>query len=51
MSVSVIWVAPLAVLLRRLVSIPYNINNIPYNTEAYVKRIGIYYMCIDDLPL
>ncbi len=51
MSVSVIWAVPLAVLLRRIVSVPYNINSIPYNAEAYVKRIGVYYMCIDDLPL
>lgn len=51
MSLSIIWAAPLALFLKRLVSAPYNINIIPYKTEAYVKRIGIYYMCIDDLPL
>ena len=51
MSVSIIWAVPLAVLLRRLVSIPYNINNVPFNADAYIKRIGVYYMCIDDLPL
>ena len=51
MPVVIIWAASMAVFLKRLVSVPYNINNIPYDTEAYVKRIGIYYMCIDDLPL
>ena len=51
MSVTVIWAVPLAVYLRRLASAPYNINIVPFNIEAYAKRIGVYYMCIDDLPL
>ena len=51
MSVTVIWAVPLAVFLKSLVDAPYNIKVISYDTETYVKRIGVYYMCIDDLPL
>lgn len=51
MSLFVIWASSLAIILKRLVSAPYNLNNVPFNADAYIKRIGVYYMCIDDLPL
>ncbi|MBR1904961.1 MAG: hypothetical protein IJ819_00670 [Clostridiales bacterium] len=47
----IIWAAPLAVCLKRLLKKPIRIQKISFNTRDFVKRIGVYYMCIDDLLL
>ena len=49
----IVWGGFLALLLRQmnLQKTTYRIENTRYSTDEQVKRIGIYYMCIDDLPL
>lgn len=47
----VIWGGSLAVLLSQLRKSAYKIEHIIINTDKDITRIGVYYMCIDDLPL
>ena len=47
----VIWGGTLAVLLKQLWKAIFKIENISVSVEQNTKRIGVYYMCIDDLPL
>ncbi|MBR1907089.1 MAG: hypothetical protein IJ819_11645 [Clostridiales bacterium] len=47
----IIWAAPLAVCLKRLIKKPIRIQKLSFSDKDFVKRIGVYYMCIDDLPL
>ena len=49
----IVWGGFLAILLSRinLQKTTYRIENIKYSTDDQIKRIGVYYMCIDDLPL
>ena len=47
----IIWTGSLAVLLTQLVRSLYISERIPDNIEDHIKRIGVYYMCIDDLSL
>ncbi len=30
---------------------PYEMNRIKHDVKNRIKRLGVYYMCIDDLPL
>lgn len=49
----IVWGGLFAILLSRI-NLPkttYRIENIKYSTDDQIKRIGVYYMCIDDLPL
>ena len=48
---TVIWGGTLAVLLSRLRKRLYRVDKLKYNVEDQIKRIGVYYMCIDDLPI
>ncbi len=48
---TVIWAGTLAVLLARLRKSLFRVDKIRYSVEDQIKRIGVYYMCIDDLPL
>ena len=50
-TIIVIWGGTLAVLLKKLWSSLYNAEKIAFSAEEQFKRIGVYYMCIDDLPL
>ena len=50
-KMTVIWGGTLAVLLARLRKSLFRVDRIKYNVEDQIKRIGVYYMCIDDLPL
>lgn len=50
---TIVWTGFLAILLKRinLKKTTYRIENIKYSIDDQAKRIGVYYMCIDDLPL
>lgn len=50
-KMTVIWGGTLAILLARLRKSLFRVDRIKYNVEDQYKRIGVYYMCIDDLPL
>ena len=45
------WTGLLAVLLNKLWRTKFKIFRENYSIEKRIKRIGVYYMCIDDLPL
>ena len=48
---TVVWGGTLAFLMAKLKGMPYKVTHIKqYETER-IKRLGVYYMCIDDLPL
>ena len=48
---TVVWGGALAVLLTRIQRAPYKVTYIKHDANEFIKRIGVYYMCIDDLPL
>ena len=48
---TVIWGGTLAILLARLRKKLFRVDKLRYNVDVQIKRIGVYYMCIDDLPL
>ena len=48
---TVIWGGTLAILLARLRKKLFRVDKLRYNVDDQIKRIGVYYMCIDDLPL
>lgn len=48
---TIVWGGTLAVLLSKLPRTPYIVTHIKHDVETQIKRIGVYYMCIDDLPL
>lgn len=50
-DMTIVWCGTLAVLLIRLKRIPYKMTRIKHDIKAQIKRIGVYYMCIDDLSL
>lgn len=50
-TIIVIWGGTLAVLLKKLWSSLYKAEKIAFSADEQFKRIGVYYMCIDDLPL
>ena len=41
---TIIWGGTLALILAKL-------RKQRYSVEDQIKRIGVYYMCIDDLPI
>lgn len=49
----IVWGGFLALILSQLShsSKTYTVQKIHYSTDDQIKRIGVYYMCIDDLPL
>ena len=49
----IVWAGFLAILLNRinLKKATYRVENTIFSADAQNTRIGIYYMCIDDLPL
>ena len=48
---TVVWGGALVVLLARIQRVPYKVAHIKHDVNDFIKRIGVYYMCIDDLPL
>lgn len=50
-NITVVWGGTLAVILARLKRKPYKVTRIKHDEAERSKRLGIYYMCIDDLPL
>ena len=45
------WVASLAFLLNKLWKYLFRVEKIEDRYENTIKRYGVYYFCIDDLPL
>ena len=50
-KMTIIWGGTLAVLLSRFRKNLYRVTKLNHNVDAQIKRIGVYYMCIDDLPI
>ena len=48
---TIVWGVILAVLLCQFKKRLFRVDKLRYNIEEQIKRIGVYYMCIDDLPL
>ena len=48
---TIIWGGTLAILLSRFRRKLFRVDMIRYSIEDQIKRIGVYYMCIDDLPI
>ncbi len=50
---TIVWGIFLALLLARLNNrhSPFRIQRVHFSPDDQFKRIGVYYMCIDDLPL
>lgn len=48
---TVVWGGTLAVLMAKLKRMPYKVAHIKQNETERIKRLSVYYMCIDDLPL
>lgn len=48
---TVIWAGTLAVLLNRFRRNLFRVTKVRYDIDAQIKKIGVYFMCIDDLPL
>ena len=50
-NTTIVWSGTLAVLLARLQKKPFEVTNIKHDKNDQIKRIGVYYMCLDDLLL
>ena len=50
-SMMIIWGGTLAILLNRFRRKLFLVTKIRHDIDAQIKRIGVYYMCIDDLPI
>ena len=50
-NMTIVWGGTLALLLAKLKRKPYEVTRIKHDVKAQIKRFGVYYMCIDDLPL
>lgn len=50
-NITVVWGGTLAVILARLKRKPYEVTRIKHDVKDRIKRLSVYYMCIDDLPL
>ena len=50
-KMTIIWGGTLAVILAKLKKKLFRVEKHNYNVEDQIKRIGVYYMCIDDLPI
>ncbi len=50
-GITIIWSGALVFLLVRLKRKPYEVTRIKHDETERIKRLGVYYMCIDDLPL
>ena len=50
-DITVIWGGTLVFLMAKLKRKPYEVTCIKQDEAERIKRFGVYYMCIDDLPL
>ena len=48
---TIIWGGTLAFLLSRFRKKLFRVTRLNHDIDAQIKRIGVYYMCIDDLPI
>ena len=48
---TVVWGGTLAFLMAKLKRKPYEVTRIKHDVAERIKRLGVYYMSIDDLPL
>ena len=48
---TIVWGGTLAVLMAKLKGNPYKVTYIKHDVSEQIKRLGVYYMCIDDLPI
>ncbi len=51
LNIIVVWGGTLAVILAKLKRKTYEVTRIKHDEAERIKRLGVYYMCIDDLPL
>ncbi|MBR2554448.1 MAG: hypothetical protein IKE94_06260 [Aeriscardovia sp.] len=51
MDTIVVWGGTLAILLNRFMRSLYKVEKVMFSEKEQFKRVGVYYMCIDDLPL
>lgn len=47
----VVWTGNLGIILNQLRKRLFRTEKCKYSIQNQIKRIGVYYMCIDDLPL
>ena len=50
-DITVVWGGTLAFLMAKLKGKPYTVTRIKQDAAERIKRLGVYYMCIDYLPL
>ena len=50
-NITVVWGGTLALLLAKRKRKPYEVTRIKHDVKDRIKRLSVYYMCIDDLPL
>ncbi len=50
-DMTIVWCGTLSVLIAWLQRSLYKVTHIKHDEKEQIKRIGVYYMCIDDLPL
>ena len=50
-DMTIVWGGTLALLLAKLKRKPYEVTRIKHDVKAQIKWLGVYYMCINDLPL
>lgn len=50
-NMTIVWGGTLAILLCLIQRVPYRVTRIKHDVEVQIKRIGVYYMCIDNLPI
>jgi len=50
-NMTIVWGGTLAFLMAKLKRKPYKVIRIKHDVKDRIKRLGVYYMCIDDLPL
>ena len=48
---TIVWGGTLVLLLAKLKRKPYEVTRIKHDVKTRIKRLGVYYMCINDLPL
>ncbi len=48
---TIVWCGTLVLLLNWLQRNPFKVTHIKNDMNERIKRLGVYYMCIDDLPL
>ena len=48
---TVVWVGTFVIVLKQITRRLFHIDKYKHSAKKQMKRIGVYYMCIDDLPL